>query len=139
MIQLVVANVLITPDNHILMGLRADRMEWEIPGGKVEDETLFEAYNRELLEETGMWTDDVPSLVGVSEPRIDGRRYLILFLLAHSWHGFPQRLEPEKCLAWRWFPLDGLPPTEKCTPGTRDFINRILPNLSRYEHETNAG
>lgn len=134
---IVVANVLISEDNELLMGLRSDRLEWEVPGGKVQDETLVEAYNRELLEETGMCTDERPSLLGISEPdpaHFGGRRYVILFMQVRSWHGFPQRMEPEKCLSWRWFSLDDLPPPEKCTPGSRDFFANILPRIRQQEN-----
>lgn len=129
---LVAAAVLMNPDGDILMGLRADRVEWEVPGGKVGDEYSREALLRELGEETGLSSDDTPTLLGVSETdpaEFNGQRFVILFYLLRTWAGFPRVMEPEKCLAWRWFPLTELPPMEKCTPGTRDFMKNILPAL----------
>jgi 8-oxo-dGTP diphosphatase len=133
---LVVAAVLLTPDHQLLMGLRADVLEWEVPGGKVEDETLAEAFARELREEAGVWTDEAPALMGVAEPdptKNDGVRYVVHFLCVRHWHGFPQRMEPHKCMMWRWFPLTGLPPMKKMTPGTRQFVKNILPKFLQEE------
>lgn len=129
---LVAAAVLYNGAGELLMALRADRLQWEVPGGKVGDETLTQAFRRELAEETGMVSDEDPVFLGVSEPdpaEFAGTRFVIHFLLVRSWRGFPQRMEPEKCLALRWFPADRLPPPERLTPGTRDFVMHILPAL----------
>lgn len=127
----VVACVLMNDSTEILMGLRADRIEWEVPGGKLDNETLKEAFYRELAEETGIQATGKPQLLGVSEPdpaNFNGARYMIHFMLMREWKGFARRLEPDKCLSWRWFHLSELPPLEKCTPGTRDFFMNILPD-----------
>jgi 8-oxo-dGTP pyrophosphatase MutT (NUDIX family) len=127
----VVACVLLNNFKEILMGLRADRLEWEVPGGKLDNERLVDGFNRELLEETGIQALGTPQLLGISEPdpsHFKGNRYMIHFMVIRDWKGFPRRLEPDKCLNWRWFSLDELPPLDKCTPGTRDFFTQILPH-----------
>lgn len=134
--ELVAACVLVNPRGEVLMGLRADRREWEVPGGKVQDESVLDAWHRELKEEAGLTTDVYPDFLGVSEPdpaEFGGRRYFIVFLAVRHWEGTPAVREPDKCLEWRWWPLSALPPAEKMTPGTRDFAREMVPSLLQEE------
>jgi mutator protein MutT len=59
-----VAGLVRNPRNQILL-LHSPRGDWEFPGGQVEEgETLTQALQREILEETGI-TASVGALVGV--------------------------------------------------------------------------
>lgn len=128
-----VASTVLLSDNAILMGLRADSCLWECPGGKVESDGLVASWHRELKEETGLTTDETPRLCGVAEMiGVDQKPYCILFLFVRSWNGFPQRLEPEKCLAQQWFGFDELPDPKRCTPATAVFMRDYLPGLIHH-------
>jgi 8-oxo-dGTP diphosphatase len=55
---------------------------WSIPGGKLEaGESLVEACQREIKEETGLHTE-VKSIVAVVERRVEGFHYVIIDYLA---------------------------------------------------------
>jgi 8-oxo-dGTP diphosphatase len=55
---------------------------WSIPGGKVEaGESLVEACQREIKEETGLDTE-VKNIVAVVERRVEGFHYVIVDFLA---------------------------------------------------------
>jgi 8-oxo-dGTP pyrophosphatase MutT (NUDIX family) len=104
------------------------------PGGKVDNETLVEAARRELFEETGLTPHGVPSFEGYAEvygtkQATKSKRYIDLFFLWKSWTGFPQRIEPDKCLSLRWFSFAELPNFDDLTMGTRQFVANILPKL----------
>ncbi|MFG2440568.1 NUDIX hydrolase [Streptomyces sp. NPDC048508] len=61
-----VAGVIVDSQGRALLIQRCDNGRWEPPGGIVErDETLHEALQREVLEETGLLIDLPATLTGV--------------------------------------------------------------------------
>jgi 8-oxo-dGTP diphosphatase len=76
------------------------------PGGRVEaDETLLEAAQRELAEETGCHLDQNElEVIGVVKDRQgqQGQFFFHFVVVAVPAHYQPQLLEPDKCVSWEW-------------------------------------
>jgi len=80
--------------------------------GHVEQgETAYDAARREALEEIDVRDIDLAFVTAMQRTRggepIDER--IDFFFTARSWAGEPRIVEPEKCAALRWCPLDDLP------------------------------
>ena len=80
--------------------------------GHVEQgETAYDAARREALEEIDVREIDLAFVTAMQRTRggepIDER--IDFFFTARSWAGEPRIVEPEKCAALRWCPLDDLP------------------------------
>jgi len=140
---LVVRNILLTPENKVLLGLRSDRTLWECPGGKVENEDHIEACRREQFEETGvLLLDREPELIGLvsNVNPFTNQRYCDAFYLWANWCGCPHVQEEQAHLMWRWFELDKLPPQRSLMPSTlvllRDTLPAYLGSPSLFEKET---
>jgi 8-oxo-dGTP diphosphatase len=80
--------------------------------GHVErGETAYGAAHREAREEIGVELEELSFVTSMqrtqhSEP-IDER--IDFFFTCRSWTGVPRVVEPAKCAAIDWFPLDALP------------------------------
>jgi len=71
------------------------------PGGKIrKDETVEEAFIRELKEETDLDVDPKTTLDLMGHCSVD--QYVILFMLCTTWTGVLTNLEPEKISEYRW-------------------------------------
>ena len=80
--------------------------------GHVEQgETAYDAARREALEGIDVRDIDLAFVTAMQRTRggepIDER--IDFFFTARSWAGEPRIVEPEKCAALRWCPLDDLP------------------------------
>ncbi len=101
MTQIPVVAAIIRKGSHVLLGRRPDHKRhggmWEFPGGKIDEgETEVEAVTRELLEEFGVETTSVGSVV--YECRDSGSPFSIRFLDVVI-HGEPEPLEHTE-LGW---------------------------------------
>jgi 8-oxo-dGTP diphosphatase len=107
--------VMILKKNEILLGKRIGshgQNTWCFPGGHVEEnETFVGCAHRENNEETGLkiklieptltiWTNDIFEK--------EKKHYHTFYIKAKHIFGEPQRLEPNKCLEWKWFGWDEL-------------------------------
>ena len=99
----VAVGVLVKPDSAILLGQRPDGKPyagyWEFPGGKIEqDETLFQALHRELVEEIGISILDAEEFMTLEHdyPHAYVRLHVCLVM---RWTGEPKGLEKQS-LAW---------------------------------------
>ena len=95
----------IIEDGKALLALRRDIDWWNLPGGGMElGETVDEALQREVLEETGLHVR-VGRLVGVySKPQ---KQEVVLTFVCHIEGG--QLTETEECVESRFFAPDALP------------------------------
>jgi len=106
--------VYIIKDNTLLMGLRKGTHgegDWCPPGGHLEaGESWGECATRENDEESGLTIKNIR--LGTVTNDIfgkDDKHYVTIALIADYVSGEPERLEPNKCLEWRWFSMDDLP------------------------------
>ncbi|MGR8999003.1 MAG: NUDIX hydrolase [Gammaproteobacteria bacterium] len=110
---------------------------WSIPGGKLEPgESLAEACQREIKEETGLETE-VKNIVAVAERRIEGFHYVIIDFLAilkAEANIFP--VAQSDAAKARWISLEHLS-DYNLVPGLAEIIMRTY--NSRYSANHLAG
>lgn len=105
--------VIVVRDGKVLLGKRKGSHgagTWAFPGGHLEfGETIEQAIKRELLEETGMTTEEVVLGPYTNDfmPEED-KHYITLFTIAKNSLGEPAVKEPHKCEKWEWFAWDKL-------------------------------
>ncbi|ORT60712.1 NUDIX domain-containing protein [Streptomyces sp. CB03238] len=133
------AHLYLERDGRTLLGLRHPDVafaaeEWHALAGHVERESVRSCLVREAAEEAGLVIrpEDLDLVHTVhlrddagTEPRIQ------LFFRATAWCGEPEVREPDRCVRWEWWPLDGLP--EPMVPYTRTAINGIRAGRSYSE------
>jgi len=126
------AILLINNKCAVLLGMRkgAHRANtWSCPGGWIDrsDTSTDLAIIREVEEEVGLVVDEVEHLCWITEdhPEI-ACRSITLYHVAWvgMWYGEPEVMEPDKCVEWRWFPLDDLP--SPLFPGIQDAVTQLL-------------
>ncbi|UYQ65882.1 NUDIX hydrolase [Streptomyces peucetius] len=133
------AHLFLERDGATLLGLRHESVafaggQWHALAGHVERESVRACLVREAVEEAGIGIDpDDLALVHTvhllddehAEPRIQ------LFFSASRWSGEPEVREPDKCTAWKWWPVDALP--EPMVPYTRAAIAGTRSGISYTE------
>ena len=92
-----VAALVTNAQGHVLM-IRSPRRDWEFPGGQVEEgETLTEALQREVYEETGVRIV-VGKLAGVYS---NTKSHIVMFDFLCEWIEGEPRISPESLeVAW---------------------------------------
>ncbi|MFJ4465388.1 MULTISPECIES: NUDIX domain-containing protein [unclassified Streptomyces] len=134
------AHLFLERDGRTLLGLRHPGAafaggEWHALAGHVERESVRACLVREAYEEAGLVIEPADlTLVHTvhllddhenAEPRIQ------LFFRATRWSGEPEVREPDTCMAWQWWPLDGLP--DPMVRYTRAAIDGILTGTAYTE------
>ncbi len=91
--------------------VRNEAGTWEFPGGGLEfGERLEDSIVREFREEYGM-DIEVFGLLGLFDHLLPAEKqhWVSATYLARHVSGEPVILEPDKCVAVGWFPIDALP------------------------------
>ncbi|MEU6300097.1 NUDIX hydrolase [Streptomyces erythrochromogenes] len=118
-------------DGEVLLGLRHPDSAYAASAhhflaGHCEQESAVSCLVREAREEAGLVIDpadvDLVHLVHTLD-RPGARPRMQLVFRARRWLGEPQLLEPDRCVAWTWWPLDALP--DPIVPYTRAAIEGI--------------
>jgi ADP-ribose pyrophosphatase YjhB (NUDIX family) len=107
------AAALISRDGSLLLDCRADDGTWGLPAGRVEDdETVSQAVEREVREETGLEVDSVELFGVFSDPSriveyLDGNVYgVVTIAFRVAAHGEPVASDESRDV--RFVPLDDL-------------------------------
>nr|WP_309063164.1 NUDIX domain-containing protein [Streptomyces sp.] len=138
------AHLFLERDGTTLLGLRHPGVayaagEWHALAGHVERESVRACLVREAHEEAGLVVDPADlTLVHTVHllDREDAEPRIQLFFAASRWAGEPEVREPDKCTAWTWWPLDGLP--EPMVAYTRAAIDGIRAGTAYTELGWNA-
>ncbi|MEV7579368.1 NUDIX hydrolase [Streptomyces erythrochromogenes] len=118
-------------DGEVLLGLRHPDSAYAASAhhflaGHCEQESAVSCLVREAREEAGLVIDpadvDLVHLVHTLD-RPGARPRMQLVFRARRWLGEPQLLEPDRCVAWTWWPLDALP--DPVVPYARAAIEGI--------------
>ncbi|MEU7647268.1 NUDIX domain-containing protein [Streptomyces huasconensis] len=116
---------------RILLGLRHPDVRyaggsWHYLAGKCEQESATACLIREAWEEAGLVIDPADVELAHAVHVVDssgGLPLLQLVFRARRWEGSPEVREPDKCVAWRWWPPHELP--DQLVPYTRTAITSI--------------
>jgi len=107
--------IIVNSEGKVLIQKRtgSHAQKYSIPGGGLEMGETFEAGAiREIQEEVGIEIKN-PKVIAVSNNletyREEGVHYISVFLLAGSFEGEPQIMEPEKCAELLWCDPHDLP------------------------------
>ncbi|MFB7214349.1 NUDIX domain-containing protein [Streptomyces sp. NPDC056255] len=112
------AHLFLERDGRTLLGRRHPDVDfaggvWHALAGHVEWESVRACLIREAFEEAGIIVEpaDLTLVHTVHLPadRENAGPRIQLFFRASRWSGEPEIREPDRCTAWQWWPLDGLP------------------------------
>ncbi|MEU3449847.1 NUDIX hydrolase [Streptomyces thermolilacinus] len=125
------AHLFLERDGATLLGLRHESVAfaagaWHALAGHVERESVRACLVREAYEEAGLVIDPADLTLAHTVHLLDhedAEPRLQVFFAASRWSGEPRVREPDRCVAWAWWPLDRLPePTVAYTRAAIDGI-----------------
>ena len=115
-------------NNQVLLGKRKNAYRtgsFGLPGGRTElNESLIDNVKRELMEETGITTNEIKYLGVVKELQEKNYNFIHFGFLVSDFEGEIKNCEPDKCEGWKWFDINNLP--ETILPGHKAIIDIYL-------------
>lgn len=122
----VAVGAVVISDGRLLLvqrGREPGRGWWSIPGGRVEPgETLTEAVQRELAEETGL-AGRCERFIGWVERIGEDHHFVILdFLVVVEDQSIPVAVAGDDAAAVAWVPLEELSARPRIVPGLVEFL-----------------
>lgn len=127
-IRIGVGALVIDVDSNILLLRRIGESTpiWTIPGGAVEsNETVVQAINRELREETGLTPTNLHFSQSL-ELEIGARRWLSHIFIVDGFDGIPAIRNGEPFQEIAWFPKERLPTLDEIA---RRTLGAVMPTL----------
>lgn len=129
--------VLNSESNKVLLGERLNsyKSDWfGLPGGRLElREKLMDCVQRELNEEVGITPNTIEYVGVVRKLQNNSYNFIHFGLVAKSFTGKVQNLEPHKCKGWKWVSIENLP--DKILPAHKILIKMYLqPSLGKYRN-----
>jgi len=119
-------------NNEILIGHRTPDDLWGLPGGgMIAGETPPETAKRETKEETSLIANPQKLYFATFTNDVflkeKNEHWITLYFICDygDWTGTPERVEPNKCLEWKWANLDELPSNLFCDWG------KFIPELKK--------
>ena len=107
-----IAAVIENNEGKVLLGLRKSKLgdlTWGYPGGKLEKGEEIETCITREVEETGMNLKGMNFLGITNDVFEDGNHFITIYMKSNDIEGVPERIEPDKCLEWKYFSYDELP------------------------------
>jgi len=114
--------IMMSKNNKILLGKRHNDPEkadselhgessWTMPGGKLHfGETLKDAAQREVLEETGInINQENLKLISLADDIIEDAHFVTIGFFYENPEEEPKVMEPDEIIEWQWFDLNNLP------------------------------
>lgn len=130
--DLIVCCLIVNPQGQIFVQKRkADRDRlpncWDLVGGHVEaDETILQALQREIKEETGWELDTIKNYLGFFDWQIDGRKKRDLHFIVTVKDYQNLQLETDKVSEYLWIDENNL---ELLTPSSHDPFPNYITDL----------
>ncbi len=128
---LVAVHAFFMKNNTVLLLKRANSgyMDgfWSVPAGHVDGgETIWEAMQREILEEIGIAVSKAPTPAHVMHRIIasEESERIDYFFKITDWSGEPENCEDEKCDGLEWYSSSDLP--EKMVPYVKFGLEKVL-------------
>ena len=100
--------------DSLLLGLRTAGFgtgTWGLLGGHLEKgETIFQAATRELLEETGIITNEKSlEVITIGDPISENNYHMQIGILVKEWEGAPSIVAQQELGKLEFFPFNNLP------------------------------
>ena len=118
------AGCIILNDDKILLLHRNNgkHIQWEIPGGKIDDgETAEQAAKREVKEELSVEIE-ITAKIGEKEFQMDGKDFHYTWFTAKITDGEPKIAEPEVFDGLKYFSFDQMHKMTDLSPNAQNFL-----------------
>lgn len=106
--------ILSDDEGRVLLARRAEHLveggKWAFPGGYLDrDETVMQAAERELREETGWGCTDMQLFLVADSPNRDERQNVAFVFTAKATRKLTEDFDEHEVTSIDWFALDALP------------------------------